>query len=65
MNIQINEFIKIIIDYQLLAFPILGILLTLLLILSWRQARRGWRFYLSKRKLLENIQHTLQHDSWK
>ena len=53
MNIQINEFIKIIIEYQLLAFPILGILLTLLVILAWRQVRRGWRFYLSKRKLLE------------
>ena len=63
MDIQTNEFIKIIIDYQLLAFPILGILLTLFVVLTWRQARRSWCFYLSKRKLLENIQYTLQHGS--
>jgi hypothetical protein len=60
MDIQTGEFIKILIDYQLLAFPILGILLTLLVVLTWRQARRGWSFYHSKRKLLENIQHTMQ-----
>ena len=53
MNIEINEFIKIIIEYQLLSFPILGILLTLFGILAWRQTRRSWHFYLSKRKLLE------------
>ena len=63
MNIQTNEFVKLIIDYQLLAFPILAILLTVLVILTWKQARRSWCFYLSKRKLLENIQFTLQHGS--
>ncbi|MED5516856.1 MAG: hypothetical protein VYE65_08750 [SAR324 cluster bacterium] len=61
MNIQTDELIKIIIENQLLAFPILGILLILLFILTWKQARRSWCFYVSKRKLLKNIQNTLQH----
>ncbi|MBL4823844.1 MAG: hypothetical protein JKY07_01115 [SAR324 cluster bacterium] len=63
MDIQTNEIIKILIDYKLLVFPILGLLATLLLVLTWRQASRSWCFYFSKRKLLENLQYTLQHGS--
>ena len=63
MDIQANEIIKIFINNQLLAFPVLGVFATLLLILTWKQVKRSWYFYKSKRKFLEHLEFTLAQNS--
>ena len=56
MAFQINEIINFLIDYLVIVIPVLSGFTAFLGILTWYKVRQGWRFYSSKRRLIEQLQ---------
>jgi len=56
MAFQINEIINFLMDYLVIVIPVLGGFTAFLGILTWYKVRQGWRFYSSKRRLIEQLQ---------
>ena len=56
MAFQKNEIINFLIDYQFIVIPALGGFAAFIAIITWYQVRQGWRFYSSKRRLIEQLQ---------
>jgi len=53
MAFEKNEIIKFLIDYKFFTIPALCVFTAFILIITWYQVRQGWRFYFSKRRLIE------------
>ena len=55
MDKLLNQIIIQISENHLVIIPLLAVFLATLALLTWKQIRQGWRFYFSKRRLIEKL----------
>ena len=53
MDIPLNQIIIFIIENHLVIIPMLVFFSAALALLVWKRIKQGWKFYYSKRKLIE------------
>ena len=55
MEILLNQIIIFLTENHLIIIPLLSVFSATLALLAWKQIRQGWRFYLSKRRLIAQL----------
>ena len=55
MDILLNQIIIFLTENHLVIIPLLAVFSAALALLAWKQIKQGWRFYFSKRRLIEQI----------
>ena len=55
MDILLNQIIIFLTENNLVIIPLLAVFSVALALLAWKQIKQGWRFYLSKRRLIEQL----------
>ena len=55
MDILLNQIIIFLTENNLVIIPWLGVFSAAFALLAWKQIRQGWRFYLSKRRLIAQL----------
>ena len=55
MDILLNQIIISLSENHLVIIPLLAVFSATLVILAWKQIKHGWRFYFSKRRLIEQL----------
>ena len=53
MDIILKQIIIFIIENHLVIIPLLAFFSAVLALLVWKRIKQGWKFYSSKRKLIE------------
>ena len=55
MDILLNKIFIFLTENHLVIIPLLVIFSAALAFLAWKQIKQGWRFYFSKRRLIEQL----------
>ena len=55
MDILLNQIITFLTENYLVIIPLLAFFSAALSLLAWKQIKQGWRFYFSKRRLIEQL----------
>ena len=55
MDILLIQIIIFLADNHLIIIPLLAVFSAALALLAWKQIKQGWRFYFSKRRLIEQL----------
>jgi len=55
MDILLNQIIIFLTEKNLVIIPLLAVFSAAFALLAWKQIRQGWRFYLSKRRLIAQL----------
>ena len=55
MDILLNQIITFITENHLVIIPLLAVFSAALALIAWKQIKQGWRFYFSKRRLIEQL----------
>jgi len=55
MDIQLNQIIIFLTENPLVITLLLAAFSTALALLAWKQIKQGWRFYISKRRLIAQL----------
>ena len=55
MEILLNQIIIFLTENHFVIIPVLVVLSAALALLTWEQIKQGWRFYFSKRRLIEQL----------
>ena len=55
MEIVFNQMIIFLAENHLVIIPLLAVFSAVLALLAWKQIKQGWRFYFSKRRLIEQL----------
>ena len=55
MEILFNQIIIFLTENHLVIIPLLVVFSATLALLAWKQIKQGWRFYFSKRRLIEQL----------
>ena len=55
MYILLNKIIIFLSENHLVLIPLLAVFAAAMAILAWKQIKRGWRFYFSKRRLIAQL----------
>ena len=55
MDLMLNQIIIYITKNHLVIIPLLAFFSGALALLAWKQIKQGWKFYFSKRRLIEEL----------
>jgi len=55
MDILLNQTIIFLTENHLVIIPLLAVFSAALALIAWKQIKQGWRFYFSKRRLIEQL----------
>ena len=55
MDILLNQIIIFLTENHLVLIPLLAVFSAALALLAWKQIKQGWRFYFSKRRLIDQL----------
>ena len=55
MDILLNQTIIFLTENHSVIIPLLAVFSAALALIAWKQIKQGWRFYFSKRRLIEQL----------
>ena len=55
MDLLLNQIIIFLTENHLVIIPLLAVFSAALALHAWKQIKQGWRFYFSKRRLIEQL----------
>ena len=55
MDILLNQTIIFLTENHLVIIPLLAVFSAALALIAWKQIKQGWRFYFSKRRLIDQL----------